>query len=64
MQKMWLKGEITRNPVIATYQGGSQIERSPNKVALLQLNLGSSLLFDHLKQAVNKYLFSKLPKLV
>ena len=57
MQKMWLKGEITRNPVIATYQGWSQIERSPNKVALLQLNLGSSLLFDHLKQAVNKYLF-------
>ena len=57
MQKMWVeKVEIIKYPVMATYQGGPQMERSPNKVALLQLHLGPSLLFDHLKQGRNKYL--------
>ena len=51
MQKMWVeKVEIIKYPVMATYQGSPQMERSPNKVALLQLNLGPSFLFDHLKQ--------------
>ena len=51
MQKMWVeKVEIIKYPVIATYHGGPQMERSPNKVALLQFNLGPSFLFDHLKQ--------------
>ena len=51
MQKMWVeKVEIIKYPAIATHQGGLELKRSPNKVALLQFNLGPSFLFDHLKQ--------------